>query len=87
MSMEDAIRDLTYALGSLEREWEDHDCHRESGVPDADKIESDAYEKGFYNALQQLLDDVETWKRQTAVGLVTGTLTLDGIEDWLRRKK
>lgn len=84
--MQDAIQELTDALGALETAWENHDCYRETGKLDGDEIEAEAYEKGFRGALRALLLDLDVWKRQETVGLVSGTMTLDEIEAWVKRK-
>lgn len=31
------------------------------------------------------MNDIETWKRQAAVGLVTGHMLLEDMEAWVKR--
>lgn len=77
------IQALQQELGDLERAWEDHDCMEDHIC----KAHANGYYEGRSELLRALLDDVETWKRQAAIELRIDALTLDDIEDWLRRKK
>ena len=81
------IQALQQELGDLEREWENHDClDGHDCKADEEEAHAAGYDEGRVDLLRELLNDVETWKRQAAVELRIDALTLDDIEDWLRRK-
>lgn len=80
--MRDAIQELEDAVEGIQRAWDDHDCKA-----DEEEAHAAGYDEGRADLKCKLLDDIETWKRQAAVGLQPDVLSLDAIEDWLRRKK
>ena len=80
--MRDAIQEMEDAVETMRRAWDAHDCKA-----DEEEAHAAGYDEGRADLIRELLDDVFTWQRQEAVGLVTGTMTLDEIKNWLRRKK
>lgn len=80
----DAIDDLEKAVESIRQAWDDHDCADEARAVSEDEL-STAWDEGRADLKRKLLDDIETWKRQAAVRLQPDVLSLDAIEDWVKR--
>lgn len=79
--MRDAIQELEDAVEGMRRAWDDHDCKA-----DEEEAHAAGYDEGRADLLRELMDDIETWKRQADVHLRMDVMYLDDIKDWLRRK-
>lgn len=80
--MRDAIQELEDAVETMRRAWDDHDCKA-----DEEEAHAAGHDEGRADLLRELLNDIETWKRQADVHLRMDVMYLDDIKDWLRRKK
>lgn len=78
--MRDAIQELEDAVEGMRRAWDDHDCKA-----DEEEAHAAGYDEGRVDLLRELLNDVETWKRQAAIGLVPGHMPLEDLEAWVKR--
>lgn len=78
--MRDAIQQLEDAVEGMRRAWDDHDCKT-----DEETAHASGYDEGRADLKKRLLDQVETWKRQAAIGLVPGTWSLEEMKDWVNR--
>lgn len=85
MSVEDALQEIRLALEHLESAWTDHDCHDELNAAHTDELAA-SWDDGRAELKRALLDDIETWKRQNAVGMETPNWSLEYLEGWLSRK-
>lgn len=77
--MRDAIQELADIVGRLETSWNDHDCKAD------EEAHANGYDEGRADLKKRLLDQIETWKRQAAIGLVPGTWSLEEMKDWVNR--
>lgn len=84
MNIPDAIGELENAVESLRQAWDDHDCADEAASSREDELAT-AWDDGRDDLKRKLLSDIETWKRQAAIGLVPGTWSLEEMEDWVNR--
>lgn len=78
--MRDAIQELEDAVEGIQRAWDDHDCKA-----DEEEAHAAGYDEGRADLKCKLLDDIETWKRQAAIGLVTEHMLLADMENWVKR--
>lgn len=78
--MRDAIQELEDAVEGMRRAWDDHDCKA-----DEEEAHAAGYDEGRADLKRKLLDDIETWKRQAAIGLVTEHMLLADMETWVKR--
>lgn len=79
--MRDAIQELEDAVEGMRRAWDDHNCKA-----DEEEAHAAGYDEGRAELLRSLLSDIETWKRQEAVGLDVPTKSLEYLEGWVKRK-
>lgn len=85
--MESELQELQDIVSRLETSWNEHDCLEDHDCKaDEEEAHAAGYDEGRSDLLRELLNDVETWQRQQAVGLIVPATTLDDITRWLRRK-
>lgn len=85
MNIPDALEEMEKAVESIRQAWDDHDCVDEVNGIREDELSAE-WDDGRADLKKALLDDIETWKRQAAIGLVPDAVTLEELEKWVMKK-